>query len=103
MKVYEKVVVLFVVITFLAAFTLIGCNQSTPPVPEKGAPGAPGAPTPAPEIVNTGYRGILAKRIYPKSTKEGVERVESRDTYLFPLGSTGYFANSQALHPPFRA
>jgi hypothetical protein len=39
----KKVVVLFVAIMFLATFTLIGCNQSTP-APEKGAPGATGAP-----------------------------------------------------------
>ena len=49
----KKLVVLFAAITFLAAFTLIGCNQSaTPPPAEKGAPGspgAPGAPAPAPE------------------------------------------------------
>ena len=38
----KKLVVLFVAIMFLATFTLIGCNQSTP-APEKGAPGAPGA------------------------------------------------------------
>ena len=50
----KKLVVLFVAIMFLATFTLIGCNQSTP-APEKGAPGvtgatgAPGAPAPAPE------------------------------------------------------
>jgi hypothetical protein len=58
----KKLVVLFVAITFLATFTLIGCNQSTP-APEKGAtgavgtpgtpgapgaPGAPGVPAPAP-------------------------------------------------------
>jgi uncharacterized lipoprotein NlpE involved in copper resistance len=46
----KKLVVLFVAITFLATFTLIGCNQSAP-TPEKGvagAPGAPGAPAPAP-------------------------------------------------------
>jgi len=51
----KKLVVLFVAIMFLATFTLIGCNQSTPapekgvpgaPAPEKGAPGAPGAPAP---------------------------------------------------------
>jgi hypothetical protein len=41
----KKLVVLFAAITFLAAFTLIGCNQSaTPPPAEKGAPGSPGAP-----------------------------------------------------------
>jgi hypothetical protein len=40
----KKLVVLFAAITFLAAFTLIGCNQSAAPPPaEKGAPGAPGA------------------------------------------------------------
>ena len=50
----KKLVVLFVAITFLATFTLIGCTQSTS-TPEKGAtgaagaPGAPGAPAPAPE------------------------------------------------------
>ena len=69
----KKLVVLFVALTFLATFSLIGCNlsQDTPkpaekgatgaagapgatgapaPAPEKGAPGAPGAPgTPAPD------------------------------------------------------
>ena len=48
----KKLVVLFVAVTFLATFTLIGCNQpAAPPAPEKGAPGAPGAagtPAPAP-------------------------------------------------------
>ena len=39
----KKLVVLFVAIMFLATFTLIGCNQSAPPAPEKGAPGAPAA------------------------------------------------------------
>jgi hypothetical protein len=39
----KKLVVLFVAITFLATFTLIGCNQSAP-TPEQGATGAAGAP-----------------------------------------------------------
>jgi hypothetical protein len=45
----NKLVVLFVAITFLVTFTLIGCNQpAAPPAPEKGAPGAAGVPAPAP-------------------------------------------------------
>jgi len=32
----KKLVVLFVAVTFLATFTLIGCNQpAAPPAPEK--------------------------------------------------------------------
>ena len=38
----KKLVVLFVAVTFLATFTLIGCNQpAVPPVTKKGAAGAP--------------------------------------------------------------
>ena len=42
----KKLVVLFIAIMFLSTFTLIGCNQSSPPPApaEKGAPGAAGAP-----------------------------------------------------------
>ena len=42
----KKLVVLFMAIMFLSTFTLIGCNQSSPPPApaEKGAPGAAGAP-----------------------------------------------------------
>jgi uncharacterized lipoprotein NlpE involved in copper resistance len=48
----KKLVVLFVALTFLATFSLIGCNQSKEQpkkAAEKGEPGAPGAPAPAPE------------------------------------------------------
>ena len=56
----KKLVVLFVAIMFLATFTLIGCNQSTP-APEKGAPGATGAPgAPAPEKGAPGAPGAPA-------------------------------------------
>ena len=43
----KKFVVLFVALTFLVTFSLMGCNQSQPPAKpaaEKGAAGAPGAP-----------------------------------------------------------
>jgi hypothetical protein len=41
-KLDEKIMVLFVALTFLATFTLIGCNQpAAPPATEKGATGAP--------------------------------------------------------------
>ena len=83
----KKLVVLFVAVTFLATFTLIGCNQpAAPPASEKGArsgwstgstcactgEGSTGSTgsgwstcTCTSKIVDgiTGY--ILAKRIYP--------------------------------------
>ena len=43
----KRIVVLFVALTFLVTFSLIGCNQSQPPAKpaaEKGATGARGAP-----------------------------------------------------------
>lgn len=41
----KKLMVLFVALTFLATFSLIGCNlsQDTPKPAEKGEAGAPGA------------------------------------------------------------
>ena len=77
----KKFMALFVALTFLATFLLIGCDQSqqpSKPAPEKGATGAPG---PAerlghlehlehlrqPQLTNrrgiSGY--IFGKRIYP--------------------------------------
>jgi len=52
----KRLVVLFVAITFLATFTLIGCTQSGP-APEKGAAGTPGAAG-APGAPEQGAAGV---------------------------------------------
>ena len=81
----KKFMALFVALTFLATFSLIGCDQSqqpSKPAPEKGATGAPGRGLGhlghlghlehlehlrQPQLTNkrgiSGY--IFAKRIYP--------------------------------------
>ena len=59
----KKLVVCFVALTFFAAFSLIGCNQSQPPAKpaaEKGAPGAPGATGSTGSTGSTGAPGAPA-------------------------------------------